>query len=302
MDDNPKILSSRKLTASSLATPIFHRRRRDWRDDQYLIQDCVTSVLAHKDSGKTPEANIQKLLDLQSKIESEGYQSNATAMHLAMWFREQLAFLAAKKGGYDLRVHTIYIPENIENIILKKDYELSNVELQDGNNLRMELLFPDPKIRGFALERIQLIHKGSLLSYLSSLVCRERDSLNGESATIMDLIHICEEKIKRRKLETSDNLAADEFDLWIPSLSLGVEIRDELSSENQDGLVDLIRNSSNYKKARFVALVCPDDLSDLLFHHWRKLEKDPSIENLSVLRAGDFGKYLDRLIQEKPSI
>jgi len=285
----------RKLTASSLATPIFHRRRRDWRDDQYLIEDCVQSISSEKNKGFNKQQNKKLFLDLAHEIESAGYQSNPTALHLAMWIREQLVILGAKQGGYDLRVHTLSIPSNLTDLIHKKEKELSSFELQNGNQLSLKHLFPDPEIRSFVLERIQLLHKGSLLSYLSSLVSRERDSLHGESATIMDLIHICEEKIKRRDLEISSTFQANVVDMWVPSLYLGIEVRDALSSDNRQELIQLIENTIRSKRAKYIALVCPDDLSDLIFHKWRELEKEPSFVNLSVLRIGDFGNYLDKL-------
>jgi len=288
-------LNMRKLTASSLATPIFHRRRRDWRDDQYLIEDCVQSISSEKNKGFNKQQNKKLFLDLAHEIESAGYQSNPTALHLAMWIREQLVILGAKQGGYDLRVHTLSIPSNLTDLIHKKEKELSSFELQNGNQLSLKHLFPDPEIRSFVLERIQLLHKGSLLSYLSSLVSRERDSLHGESATIMDLIHICEEKIKRRDLEISSTFQANVVDMWVPSLYLGIEVRDALSSDNRQELIQLIENTIRSKRAKYIALVCPDDLSDLIFHKWRELEKEPSFVNLSVLRIGDFGNYLDKL-------
>ena len=212
-----------------------------------------------------------------------------------MWIREQLAILGAKQGGYDLRVHTISIPSNLSDVILKKEKEWSSFELQNGNQLSLKHLFPDPEIRSFALERIQLLHKGSLLAYLSSLVSKERDSLYGESATIMDLIHICEEKIKRRDLGISCTFQANVVDMWIPSLHLGVEVRDTLPSDNHQEIIELIENTIRSKRAKYIALVCPDDLSDLIFHKWRKLEKVTSFVDLSVLRIGDFGNYLDKL-------
>jgi hypothetical protein len=285
----------RKLTASSLATPIFHRRRRDWRDDQYLIEDCIQSISSEENKGFNKEQNKKIFLDLAHEIQSAGYQSNPTALHLAMWIREQLVILGSRQGGYDLRVHTISIPSNLNDVILKKEKELSSFELQNGNQLSLKHLFPDPEIRSFALERIQLLHKGSLLAYLSSLVSRERDSLYGESATIMDLIHICEEKMKRRNLEISSTFQANVVDMWVPSLHLGVEVRDTLSSDNRQEIIELIQNTLRSKQAKYIALVCPDDLSDLIFYKWRELEKEPSFINLSVLRIGDFGNYLDKL-------
>ena len=48
---------------------------------------------------------------------------------------------------------------------------------------------------------MQILHRGDLNSYLSSLVSKERDSLGTNSASIMDLIHICEHKLNLRNIE-----------------------------------------------------------------------------------------------------
>ena len=61
-----------KLTASSLATPIFHRRRRDWRDDQYLIEQCVKSVSSKNNADKNEHGNIEELIKINNKIKEEG--------------------------------------------------------------------------------------------------------------------------------------------------------------------------------------------------------------------------------------
>ena len=41
----------------------------------------------------------------------------------------------------------------------------------------------------------------------------------------------------------------------------------------------------------------PDDLSDELFLHLRDIEKREVFDNLSVIRIGDFGNYLDQVIE-----
>ena len=93
-------------------------------------------------------------------------------------------------------------------------------------NLSLSQLFPNPRLRAFALERIQMLHRGDLIAYLSSLVARERESLLSSSASIMDLIHICEHKLNLRKLSLRKKYTVGETDLWVPSLSLGIEVRD----------------------------------------------------------------------------
>ena len=282
-------------SSTSLATPIYHRRRRDWRDDQYLIEEIVKSLSESKEAKKNKASLVKEFKRLTTEIESEGYQSNEKASVLCMWIREQLAKLASTQASYDLRVHTIKIPPGISGIIDERNQVLSKLDANDENLPTLEKLFPDPEIRGFVLERVQLLHKGNLLSYLNSLVTREKASLQGESATISDLIHICQEKLKRRKLKIVSNFNANEVDLWVPGLNLGIEVREVLSSNCTNELVNLLKNTNSSKKTKYLAVVCPDELTDLIFHSWRDIERSNVVPNLSVLRVGDFGSYLDKI-------
>ena len=285
----------KKPSSTSLATPIYHRRRRDWRDDQYLIEEIVKSLSESKEAKKNKVSLVKEFVGLTSEIGGEGYQSNKRAAVLCMWIREQIAKLASTQASYDLRVHTIKIPPGISRIIDERNQVRSKIEANDEDLPPLEKLFPDPGIRGFVLERVQLLHKGNLLSYLNSLVSKEKVSLQGESATISDLIHICEEKLKRRKLEIVSSFNANEVDLWVPGLNLGVDVRETLSSSCTNELVNLLQNTNSAKKTKFLAVVCPDELSDLIFHTWRDVERSNVVPNLSVLRIGDFGSYLDRI-------
>lgn len=286
---------TKKPSSTSLATPIYHRRRRDWRDDQYLIEEIVKSLNESKEAKKNKASLVKEFEGLTSEIESEGYQSNEKAAVLCMWIREQIAKLASTQASYDLRVHTIKIPSGISKIIDERNKVRSKIEANDEGLPALEKLFPDQGIRGFVLERVQLLHKGNLLSYLNSLVSKEQVSLQGESATISDLIHICEEKLKRRKLKIVSNFNANEVDLWVPGLNLGIEVRETLSSTCTNELVNLLKNTNSAKKTKFLAVVCPDEVTDLIFHSWRDVERSNVVPNLSILRVGDFGSYLDRI-------
>ena len=285
----------KKPKSTSLATPIYHRRRRDWRDDQYLIEEILKSLSQSKDAKKNKASLVKEFERLITKIEGEGYQSNEKATVLCMWIREQLAKLASTQTSYDLRVNTIKIPPGISRIIDSRNQALSELEANEENLPALEKLFPDPRVRGFVLERVQLLHKGNLLSYLNSLVTRERESLQGESATISDLIHICEEKLRRRKLKIVSSFNANEVDLWVPGLNLGIEVRETLSNTCTNELVSLLKNTNFAKKTKFLVVVCPDKLTDLIFHSWRDIERSNVVPNLSVIRVGDFGSYLDRI-------
>lgn len=285
----------RKPTATSLGTPIFHRRRRDWRDDQYLIED----ILKHIDSNiwvrKNTVTATRSFKKLASEIETLGYQSNEKAFSLAIWTRENLANLAAENGGYDLRVHALEIPKNIYDLISNI---CTHAPIKDSNKnakILVEDLFPDPETRTYVLERIQMFHKGNLFSYLHYLVNNERVNLSGESATIMDLIQVCEEKLRRRNLKIVSNFNANQVDIWVPAIGLGIEIRDTLSVNEREDLISLLNNTNSLKKTKYLVIICPDNLSDLIFYGWREIERCGIVPNLSVVRIGDFGQYLDQL-------
>ena len=282
-------------SATSLNAPIYHRRRRDWRDDQYLIEEVLKHLEEGNGSNQNSSKSIAAFKKIVSAIVTAGYQSNDIAFTLAMWIREQLAELAVQHGGYDLRVHFLKISSNIENIISERHDKFINFEPQTGGIISLETLFPDYEIRSHVLERVQLLHKGNLLSYLHALVEEERNSLSGESATIMDLIHICKEKLKQRNLKTVSNFNANEVDLWVPGISLGIEIRDTLSNSDREDLIRILMNTNSSKSTKFLVVICPDDLSDLLFYNWRDIERSGVVTNLSVLRVGDLGKYLDKI-------
>ena len=253
------------------------------------------NILRKCDQKVNSSRGIKAYSNLVSEIESEGYQSSEKAFSLAMWIREQLAKLATENNGYDLRVDILKIPQGISKIIKDRCKDFSNYEIKKGISVSLDDLFPDPKVRSYALERVQLLHKGNLFSYLNSLVKRERDSLIGESASIMDLIHICQEKLKRRNFKVVSNFNANEVDLWVPEVRLGIEIRDALSGSDSDELITILKNTNSSKNTRFLVLICPDDLSDLIFHNWREIERSGVLENLSVIRVGDFGSYLDKI-------
>lgn len=296
MQTNPK--SSLKPSASKLGVPIFHRRRRDWTDDQKLIEEIIQSIKTNPTLYDTQSKHCKIFIEQAQEIVSSGYQDNADVMLFATWIRESLVKLSNKHGNYDLRVHAIDLPLDLKGLLANRENKLTRNGL-NRTSLSLSTLFPDPKLRGFALERIQVLHRGDIIEYLNSLVSRERDSLLGYSATIMDLIHICEHKLKLRGIEILTNFATDECDIWVPSLKLGIEIRNSWNEDSQTELINILKTTNSRLYANFLALVCPDDLSDLAFHALREIERNELIDNLSIIRAGDFGKYLDKIIESQ---
>tara|TARA_B100002019_G_C21250159_1_gene590663 strand:- start:157 stop:1068 length:912 start_codon:yes stop_codon:yes gene_type:complete len=286
-----------KPKASTIGTPIFHRKRRSWQDDKDLMLE-LHSFLSKPDGPYDYFEN--KVTQFRSKIDSfidSGFEDNIEVFFLAMWVREQLSALTIQKGSYNLSVDPLELPENVDDIISKEESKTTMRGSGKSLSISISDLFPNPKLRAFALERIQILHRGDLVAYISSLVAREKESLMNFSANIMDLIHICEHKIALRNLKTKNNFAVGETDLWIPELSLGVEVRDTWDENEELSLIQTLSDTNFRKRARNLCLVTPDDLSDAKFLKLREVEKRGVIENLSVIRVGDFANYLDALIE-----
>ena len=83
----------------------------------------------------------------------------------------------------------------------------------------------------------------------------------------------------------------------MPELSLGVEVRDTWDESEEIALIQTLSDTNFRKRANHLCLVTTDDLSDAKFLKLREIEKRGVIENLSVIRVGDFANYLDALKQ-----
>lgn len=294
-------ITNNNLSASKLGVPIFHRRRRDWTDDQKLIEQINSIINDHPTLYDQNADTTINFLDYLQGIAESGYRNNADAMLLANWLRECMLALSRKYGNYDLRVHAIQLPASLQEILYQQENNLTRNGFSHMTP-SLSTLFPDPKLRGFALERIQVLHRGDIVEYLSSLVSKEKESLMGYSATIMDLIHICEHKLKLRQVPTVCRFESNECDIWVPSLKLGIEVRNYWDDNTRESLISVLKTSNNILKADFLVVVCPDDLSDLAFHSLREIERNKSVDNLRVIRIGDFGKFLDKLIENKKAV
>ena len=77
---------------------------------------------------------------------------------------------------------------------------------------------------------------------------------------------------------------------WMPA---------QLEQSAIEGESNILNTTNSRLHARFLAVVCPDDLSDLAFHALREMERNQLIDNLSIIRSGDFGKYLDKIIESQ---
>ena len=121
------------------------------------------------------------------------------------------------------------------------------------------------------------------------------------SATIMDLINICEHKLQTRRIQISKRFSVEETDLWIPHFCLGVEVRNSWSPNEEIQIIRTLSNSNLRLRAKDLALVTPDDFSDELFLKMRDIEKREVFTNLSVIRVGDFGNFIDKIVELEDS-
>ncbi len=292
MDNSPPF---KRPKASSIGTPVYHRKHRDWKDDRDLLE-AIAAVVNHIDG---PYDYYQSgVMGFREKIKlfrEKGYEGNDEAYFLCMWIREQLGELSRKQGTYDLRVHTLTFPHDLDQLISGVEKRATQSGLEDNNGLSLSTLFPDVQLRNFARERMQMIHRGNLNSYLSSLVAKERDALSGNSASIMDLIHICEHKLALRNAEVTKRFVVGETDLWIQPWGLGIEVRTNWDSKSETDLLNILSDTNFRLGARHLVVVVPDDFSDELFDLIRGIEKREVIPNLSIIRIGDLGNYLDEI-------
>jgi hypothetical protein len=290
--------SFKRPKASTIGTPVYHRRRRDWKDDRDLLEEL--SVLVSRVDGPYDfyDAGVTAYREKIKVFREKGYEINNEAFFMAMWVREQLSELSRKQGSYHLSIHPLSFPQDLDSTI----HGVEKRATQSGftspkQEISLSALFPDPQLRNYARERMQVLHRGDLNSYLSSLVSKEKDSLVTNSASIMDLIHICEHKMNLRNIEFDKRYVVGETDLWIPSWALGIEVKNTWDEKEELVLTNTLSNTNFRLRARHLVVVVPDSLSDDSFEMIREVERRGVFKNLSILRIGDLGKYLDRIKQ-----
>lgn len=297
MDNSPHF---KRPKASTIGTPVYHRKRRDWKDDRDLLEELAAGVNRVGGPYDYYEPGVLAFREKIRVFREKGYETNDDAYFLCMWIREQLGVLSRTQGSYDLRVHALTFPEDLDRVISGVEKRSTQSGFEEKKEISLSSLFPDPQLRNFARERMQMLHNGDLKSYLSALVAKERDSLTGNSATIMDLIHICEHKLAMRNAEVTKRFLVGETDLWVEPWALGIEVRTSWKPENETELLRILSDTNFRLRARHLVVVVPDDLSDELFDLIRAVEKREVINNLSIIRIGDFGKYLDEIkLQEE---
>ena len=281
--------------ASTIGTPVYHRRRRDWKDDRDLLEEVAASVNRLDGSYDYYDRGVFTFREKIKAFRKSGYENNKEVFYLGMWIREALSEISKTQASYDLRVHPISFPENLEATISEMESKTKNVSNGQKVSVSLESLFPDPHLRSYARERMQVLHHGDLIAYLASLVSKEKESLSTHSASIMDLIHICEHKLSMLQIDVRKRYLVGETDLWVPALSLGIEIRNCWEKEDETSLIRTLSDTNFRLQARHLVVVVPDDFSDETFELLREIEKRNVIENLSIIRVGDFGNYLEKI-------
>ena len=111
----------------------------------------------------------------------------------------------------------------------------------------------------------------------------------------MDLIHICEHKLNLRSIEFDKRYVVGETDLWIPAWALGIEVKNSWDEREELVLKNTLSNTNFRLQAKYLVVVVPDSLSDESFEMIRSVERSGVYQNLSILRIGDLGNYLDRV-------
>lgn len=288
--------SFKRPKASTIGTPVYHRRRRDWKDDRDLLEELAVEVSRVDGPYDFYDPGVTAYREKIKSFREKGYETNKEALFMAMWVREQLSELSRKQGTYLLSVHPLTFPQDLDSTIhgVEKRATQSGFDTS-GQDVSLSALFPEPDLRNYARERMQMLHRGDLNSYLASLVSKERDSLGTNSASIMDLIHICEHKLNLRSIEFDKRYVVGETDLWIPAWALGIEVKNSWDEREELVLKNTLSNTNFRLQAKYLVVVVPDSLSDESFDMIRSVERSGVYQNLSILRIGDLGNYLDRV-------
>jgi hypothetical protein len=109
--------STKRPKASTIGTPIYHRKRRNWQDDKDLLTELVAVIKRLDGPYDYFSPNVKGFATKVELIEKHGFEENPDAYFLAMWVREKLSELLITQGSYNLQVHPINIPNDINALI-----------------------------------------------------------------------------------------------------------------------------------------------------------------------------------------
>ena len=181
-----------------------------------------------------------------------------------MWVREKLSELLITQGSYNLQVHPINIPHDI-NAVIKLRKKSNRSPEKTVNRTFLWLTFSRTQNLGHLPWRGCKCYTRRSYCLFIFLGCKRKESLLSSSASIMDLIHICEHKLNLRKLTVRKRYTVGETDLWVPSLNLGVEVRDSWNPNEEIEIIRVLSDTNFRLKPANLCLVSPDDLSDEAF-------------------------------------
>ena len=80
--------STKRPKASTIGTPIYHRKRRNWQDDRDFLTELAKVVKKLDGPYDYFSPNIKGFSDKVELIERQGFEENPDAYFLAMWVRE----------------------------------------------------------------------------------------------------------------------------------------------------------------------------------------------------------------------
>ena len=162
----PEMSSTKRPKASTIGTPIYHRKRRNWEDDRDLLNELVAVIKKLDGPYDYFSPNVKGFISKVEQLKQQGFEENADAYFLAMWIRQKLSDLLITQGSYNLNVHALDIPHDINAVIKLEEKKATKTGNEGQPNISLAHLFPNPKLRAFALERVQMLHRGDLICLL----------------------------------------------------------------------------------------------------------------------------------------
>ncbi|SVD94895.1 uncharacterized protein METZ01_LOCUS447749, partial [marine metagenome] len=196
-------------------SPQHHVVRSDWHDDRNLIEDIAATIDRPGSAYDRYQAGVRAFREWVHQFRKRGYDKSPEAVHLGSWLRELLANKGRREGGYDLNTRPLFIPDDLNDIIRRRQREKDQV-IEEKIKLPpifLEVLTTD-ETRALARKRSDSLHEGNLAAYLSSLVEKERKTMQNPSWGILDLLDDCRLHMTRHNLKFTENYMINETDFW----------------------------------------------------------------------------------------
>ena len=127
--------------ASTIGTPVYHRRRRDWKDDRDLLEEVAASVNRLDGPYDYYDRGVFTYREKIKAFRESGYENNKEVFYLGMWIREALSEISKTQASYDLRVHPISFPENRKRQFRKWRAKLKVFQMVKKSRYLLSLYF-----------------------------------------------------------------------------------------------------------------------------------------------------------------